>query len=121
MKGYFDSIPHDISEAAYIDGATPLAAFLKVVIPAARPQVIFLALTSFTGPWMDFIFTRLVLRSDAKKTLAVGLYEMINGRASDQYTMFAAGALLVAIPFTILFIVGQKSLLLSLAGTGGKE
>ena len=121
MKGYFDSIPHDISEAAYIDGATPLEAFLKVVIPAARPQVIFLALTSFTGPWMDFIFPRLVLRSDNKKTLAVGLYEMINGRASDQFTMFAAGALLVAIPFTILFVVGQKSLLLSLAGTGGKE
>jgi len=121
MKGYFDTIPHDIAEAAYIDGATPLGAFLKVVIPAAKPQIIFLALTSFTGPWMDFIFPRLVLRTDNRKTLAVGLFEMINGRAADHFTMFAAGALLVAVPFTILFVLGQKSLLQSLATTGGKE
>lgn len=121
MKGYFDTVPRDIAEAAYIDGATPLGAFLKVVVPAAKPQIVFLALTSFTGPWMDFIFPRLVLRTDNKKTLAVGLFEMINGRAADHFTMFAAGALLVAIPFTALFILGQKSLLQSLAGTGGKE
>lgn len=121
MKGYFDTVPRDIAEAAYIDGATPFGAFIKVVIPAARPQIIFLALTSFTGPWMDFIFPRLVLRTDNKKTLAVGLFEMINGRAADHFTMFAAGALLVAVPFTILFILGQKFLLQSLAGTGGKE
>lgn len=105
----------------YIDGATPLGAFIKVVVPAARPQIIFLALTSFTGPWMDFIFPRLVLRSDTKKTLAVGLFELINGKAADHFTMFAAGVLLVAIPFTVLFVLGQKSLLMSLAGTGGKE
>lgn len=121
MKGYFDTVPKDLSEAAYIDGATPLTAFLRVVLPSAKPQIVFLTLTSFTGPWMDFIFPRLVLRSDDKKTLAVGLYEMISGRANDNFTMFAAGALLVAIPFTILFVVGQKSLLQSLAGTGGKE
>ena len=59
--------------------------------------------------------------TDNKKTLAVGLFEMINGRAADHFTMFAAGALLVAVPFTILFILGQKFLLQSLAGTGGKE
>lgn len=121
MKGYFDTISKDIAEAAYIDGATPFTAFIKVVVPAAKPQIVFLGLTSFTGPWMDFIFPRLVLRSDNKKTLAVGLYEMINGRSNDKFTMFAAGALLVAVPFTILFMVGQKSLLQSLAGTGGKE
>ena len=121
MKGYFDTVPRDIAEAAYIDGATPFGAFLKVVVPAAKPQIVFLALTSFTGPWMDFIFPRLVLRADNKKTLAVGLFEMINGRAADHFTMFAAGALLVAVPFTILFVVGQRALLMSLAGTGGKE
>lgn len=121
MKGYFDTVPRDIAEAAYIDGATPFGAFLKVVVPAARPQIVFLALTSFTGPWMDFIFPRLVLRADNKKTLAVGLFEMINGCAADHFTMFAAGALLVAVPFTVLFVVGQRALLMSLAGTGGKE
>ena len=121
MKGYFDTVPKELAEAAYIDGATPFTAFLRVVLPAAKPQLIFLALTSFTGPWMDFIFPRLVLRSDSKKTLAVGLFEMINNRVADNFTMFAAGALLVAVPFTILFMAGQKSLIQSLAGTGGKE
>jgi len=121
MKGYFDTVPKDIAEAAYIDGATPFTAFVKVIVPSAKPQIVFLALTSFTGPWMDFIFPKLVLRSDEKKTLAVGLFEMINGRSADNFTMFAAGALLVAIPFTILFCTGQKTLIQSLAGTGGKE
>lgn len=121
MKGYFDTVPRDIAEAAYIDGATPFGAFIRVVVPAAKPQIVFLALTSFTGPWMDFIFPRLILRADDKKTLAVGLFDMINGRSADHFTMFAAGALLVAVPFTILFILGQKALLQSLAATGGKE
>ena len=121
MKGYFDTISKDIAEAAYIDGATPFEAFIKVIVPSAKPQIVFLSLTSFTGPWMDFIFPKLILRSDDKKTLAVGLYEMISGRSADKFTMFAAGALLVAVPFTILFVSGQKTLLQSLAGTGGKE
>lgn len=121
MKGYFDTMSKDIAEAAYIDGATPLTAFIRVIIPTARPQIVFLALTSFTGPWMDYIFPRLILRSDEKKTLAVGLFELINGRSNDNFTMFAAGALLVAVPFVLLFVNGQKSLLMSLAGTGGKE
>ncbi len=121
MKGYFDTMPNDIAEAAYIDGASPLSAYLRVILPTAKPQIIFLALTSFTGPWMDYIFPRLVLRTDDKKTLAVGLYEMISGRANDNFTMFAAGAILVAVPFTILFMAGQRTLLMSLAGTSGKE
>lgn len=121
MKGYFDTVPKELAEAAYIDGASPFTAFARVVLPAAKPQLVFLTLTSFTGPWMDFIFPRLVLRSDDKKTLAVGLYEMISGRAADNFTMFAAGALLVAVPFTVLFMLGQKALIQSLAGTGGKE
>ncbi len=121
MKGYFDTMPRDIAEAAYIDGASPLVAYLRVILPAAKPQIVFLTLTSFTGPWMDYIFPRMVLRSDDKKTLAVGLYEMISGRSNDNFTMFAAGAILVAVPFTIFFMAGQKTLLMSLAGTSGKE
>lgn len=121
MKGYFDTMPRDIAEAAYIDGASPLGAYLRVILPAARPQLVFLTLTSFTGPWMDYIFPRLILRSDDKKTLAVGLYEMISGRSNDNFTMFAAGAILVAVPFAMIFMAGQKSLLMSLAGTSGKE
>lgn len=121
MKGYFDTVSKDIAEAACVDGCTPFQTYTKIILPTVKPQIIFLALTSFTGPWMDFIFPRLVLRSDDKKTLAVGLFEMINGRSADNFTMFAAGALLVAIPFIILFVLEQKQLLISLAGTSGKE
>ena len=121
MKGYFDTMPKDIAEAAYIDGASPLGAYIRVILPAAKPQLVFLTLTSFTGPWMDYIFPRMVLRSDENKTLAVGLYEMISGRANDNFTLFAAGAILVAVPFALIFMAGQKSLLQSLAGTSGKE
>ena len=84
-------------------------------------MIMFLVLTSFTAPWMDFIFPRLILRSDTKKTLAVGLFELINGRANDNFTMFAAGAVLIAVPFAILFMVGQKFMLQSLAGDSVKE
>lgn len=122
MKGYFDTaVPKSIEEAARVDGASQITTFVKVVIPTVKPMIMFLSLSSFTAPWMDFIFPRLILRSDNKKTLAVGLFELINGRANDNFTMFAAGALLVAIPFAILFMAGQKFLLMSMAGEGIKE
>ncbi len=121
MKGYFDTVSKNVEEAARVDGANQLTTYLWIIVPIVKPMIMFLALTSFTGPWMDFIFPRLVLRSDDKKTLAVGLWELINGRAADNYTMFAAGALLIAVPFTILFMAGQKFLLHSLAGDGVKE
>ncbi|HKL86189.1 MAG TPA: sugar ABC transporter permease [Treponemataceae bacterium] len=121
MKGYFDTVSRNIDEAARVDGASPLTTYVRILVPMAKPMIMFLALTSFTGPWMDFIFPRLILRSDNKKTLALGLFELINGRANDNFTMFAAGALLVAIPFAILFMAGQKLMLQSLAGDGVKE
>ncbi|WP_041610607.1 sugar ABC transporter permease [Treponema brennaborense] len=121
MKGYFDTVSKNIEEAARVDGATPFVTYTRIILPSVRPMIMFLTLMSFTGPWMDFIFPRLVLRSDDKKTLAVGLFELINGRANDNFTMFAAGALLVAIPFAILFLAGQNVMLQSLAGDGVKE
>lgn len=121
MKGYFDTVSRNIEEAARVDGASQMTTYVKIILPMAKPMIMFLALTSFTGPWMDFIFPRLALRSDDKKTLAVGLFELINGRGADNFTMFAAGALLVAVPFAILFMAGQKFLLQSLAGEGVKE
>ena len=121
MKGYFDTVPKSIEEAARVDGAGSFTTYVKIVLPMVKPMIMFLALTSFTGPWMDFIFPRLILRSDEKKTLAPGLFELINGRANDNFTMFAAGALLVAVPFAVLFMVGQRFLLKSLAGDAVKE
>lgn len=121
MKGYFDTISRNIEEAARVDGASQFTTYTLIIIPMVKPMIMFMALTSFTGPWMDFIFPRLILRSDNKKTLALGLFELINGKANDNFTMFAAGALLVAIPFAVLFMSGQKFLLKSLAGDAVKE
>lgn len=110
VKGYFDGMPRSLEEAAKMDGAGHLTIFFRIMMPLSIPIMVFIAVTNFIGPWMDFILARLVLRSDANKTLAVGLFEMVTGRGNTEFTTFAAGAVLVAIPITILFMVLQKPL-----------
>jgi arabinogalactan oligomer/maltooligosaccharide transport system permease protein len=110
VKGYFDGLPRSLEEAAKIDGASDVKIFYKIMMPLSKPILIFIAVTNFIGPWMDFIFARLVLRSGEKKTLAVGLFEMVTGRGNSEFTTFAAGAVLVAVPITILFFMFQSQL-----------
>ena len=121
IKGYLDTVPRSLDEAARVDGAGYFRTFLKIILPIARPMVTFLAVTSFTGPWMDFILPRLLIKSDAKKTLAIGLFDMINGRERTNFTMFAAGAVLVAVPFMILFAINQQYMTQVLASGAVKE
>ena len=121
VKNYMDSIPKSYDEAARIDGASNFTVYRRIILPLAKPILTFLLITSFTGPWMDFIIPRLVLRSDKQFTLALGLFNMINGRAANNYTMFAAGALLIAVPFVVLFLAGQRSLMAALGPSGVKE
>ncbi|WP_052712188.1 sugar ABC transporter permease [Domibacillus indicus] len=120
VKGYFDGIPRSLEEAAKIDGASDVTIFYKIMMPLSKPILVFIAVTNFIGPWMDFIFARLVLRSDEKKTLAVGLFEMISGRANTEFTNFAAGAVLVALPITILFFIFQDQLVNGLKAGANK-
>ncbi|MFS0637889.1 sugar ABC transporter permease [Mesobacillus foraminis] len=120
VKGYFDGIPRSLEEAAKIDGASDVKIFYKIMMPLSKPILVFIAVTNFIGPWMDFIFARLVLRSDEKKTLAVGLFEMITGRANTEFTNFAAGAVLVAVPITILFFIFQDHLVNGLKAGANK-
>nr|WP_251026772.1 MULTISPECIES: sugar ABC transporter permease [unclassified Bacillus (in: firmicutes)] len=110
VKGYFDGFPKSLEEAAKIDGASHMTIFYKIMMPLSKPILVFVAVTNFIGPWMDFIFAKLVLRSDQKKTLAVGLFEMVTGRGNTEFTNFAAGAVLVAVPITILFFIFQDHL-----------
>ena len=121
IKGYLDTIPKSLDEAARVDGAGYFRTFLRIILPIARPMVIFLAVTSFTGPWMDFILPRLLLKADSNKTLAVGLFEMINGRERVAFSMFAAGAVLVAVPFMVLFAINQQYMTQVLASGAVKE
>ncbi|MCF6094270.1 sugar ABC transporter permease [Microaerobacter geothermalis] len=120
VKGYFDALPRSLEEAAKLDGAGNLTIFFKVMMPLSKPILVFVAVSNFIGPWMDFIFARLVLRSDEKKTLAVGLFEMVTGRGNTEFTTFAAGAVLVAVPITILFLLFQKHLVEGLKAGANK-
>jgi arabinogalactan oligomer / maltooligosaccharide transport system permease protein len=109
-KGYFDTIPKSIDEAAMIDGANKAQIFWYIILPLSRPIVIYTALTSFIGPWGDYIFASLMLGQNTDQyTVATGLFWMVSREAVTYYfTQFAAGAVIVAIPITLLFIFLQK-------------
>lgn len=120
VKSYIDTIPRSLDEAARIDGANHFRIFFRIIMPVAKPILTFLGITSFTGPWMDFIFPRMVLRSSENMTLALGLFGFVTDK-KNQFTNFAAGSLLVAIPFIICFIITQKQLVTSLGTAAVKE
>lgn len=120
VKGYLDGIPMSIDEAAYIDGCTKPQTFLKIVLPMAKPIITYCAVSQFMMPWMDYILPNILLSSDKSKTLAVGLYALINSSENSDFTVFAAGAILVAIPITIVFILFQKYLVQGVASGADK-
>ena len=121
VKSYMDNIPISLDEAARIDGASSFRIFVSIIFPQARPIVTFLAIASFTAPWMDFIIPTLVLRTADRLTLPLGLLRFVAERTAQDFTRFAAGSLLVAVPFIIYFIIMQKSIVTSLGGAGVKE
>ena len=109
-KGFFDTIPHALDEAAMLDGATKNQIFFKITLPMSKPIIVFTALTSFMSPWVDFIFASVIMKDNySKYTLAVGLFRMLERENIYEYfTRFCAGAVLVAIPITVLFIFFQR-------------
>ncbi len=120
MKSYVDTVPKALDEAARIDGANHFTIFFRVVMPILRPMIIFLAITSFTGPWMDYIYPKLLLGTPTKYTLGTGLITFIDG-TRIQFTTFAAGAVTVAISFVIFFVLSQKAMVTGLGGAAVKE
>lgn len=108
VKTYMDSIPASMEEAARIEGASGFEIFTKLVLPAARPITVFLAITSFTAPWVDFIFPKLLLRSRENKTVALGLYSIYSEQGD--FSTFCAGAIFVIIPFILFFLATQNML-----------
>lgn len=120
VKSYLDTIPKSLDESARIDGANHLRIFTTIIMPIAKPIIIFLGIASFTGPWMDFIFPKMVLRSADKQTLALGLFNFVTDK-KNEFTNFAAGAVIVAIPFIIFFVFSQKAMVTSLGGAAVKE
>ena len=119
-KGYFDGIPDSLDESAKIDGASNLFIFAKIILPLARPIITLVALTNFMGPWFDFIFPQIILKSSDKKTLAMGLFEWVQKQQNTSFTRFAAGSILVALPITLLYVYLQKHIVAGLASGATK-
>lgn len=109
-KGFFDTIPKAVDEAAWIDGATKWQVFTKITIPLSKPIIVYTVLTSFMAPWIDFIFSSYFLGTERSKyTVAVGLWNMVERDYVNTYfTRFAAGAVIVSIPIALVFIVMQR-------------
>ena len=117
-KGFFDTIPKAIDEAAIIDGCTRWQVFTKVIIPLSKPIIVQTIIQAFMAPWMDFIFARVIAGSEPQYyTVAVGLWNMLTKEnITNYYTRFAAGAVIVSIPIAILFCSVQKYYMESNAG-----
>nr|WP_066718350.1 sugar ABC transporter permease [Clostridium sp. Marseille-P299] len=118
-KGFFDTIPKAIDEAAMIDGATRWHVFTRITIPLSKPIIVYTILTSFMAPWVDFIFAKVIMGDNYKNyTVALGLWTMLQKEyIQTWYTRFAAGAVCVSIPIALLFIVMQKYYVEGLSGS----
>lgn len=109
-KGFFDTIPKTIDEAAYIDGASKWETFIHITLPMSKPIITHTLLTAFMGPWTDYIFAKVILGQDTKYyTIAIGLWTMLEKEYINTYfTQFYAGCVLISIPISILFLLTQK-------------
>ena len=109
-KGFFDTIPRALDEAAIVDGASQNLIFWKVILPLSKPIIIYTILTAFLAPWVDFIFVSVIMKDNYNNyTIALGLYQMLSRENIYNYfTQFCAGAVVIAIPITLLFIFMQR-------------
>ena len=110
IKGFFDTVSKSLDEAAMIDGATRAQIFVKVILPLAKPIVIYAILTSFMGPWGDFIFASFIAGSAMNGwNVAVGLNKWLSNEfIAKHYTHFCAGGVVVSVPVVILFLMLQR-------------
>ena len=118
-KGFFDLIPKSLDEAAYIDGATKWDTFWHVTVPLSKPIITYTLLTAFMGPWVDYIFAKVILGQDIEHyTIAIGLWTMLEKEYVEYYyTQFYAGCVLISIPIAILFLLTQKCYVESMGGS----
>ena len=109
-KGFFDTIPKSLDEAARIDGASRLQVLTRIILPLSKPIVIYTILTAFMAPWGDFVFARLVSMNNSQGlNVAVGLNNWLNAdQIGNHFTLFCAGGVVVALPVALLFIFLQK-------------
>lgn len=104
MKGYMDTIPRDIDESAHVDGATDWQIFWKLILPLLRPILVVIGILSFIGTYGDFIVARTLLKTTELYTVMVGLQIYTSGMFSQKWGIFAAGALISALPIMIIYL-----------------
>jgi arabinogalactan oligomer / maltooligosaccharide transport system permease protein len=108
MKGFFDTIPAELDESARVDGASPAQVFWGVVLPLAAPVLAVIALISFVTTLNEFAIANVILQTQTKFTLPVGLFQYINQAYSEHWGPFAAGVLIAAVPVGLLFVFLQR-------------
>ena len=110
-KGFFDTVPRAMEEAAILDGASQPIVFWKIILPLAKPIIVYTVLTSFISPWCDFIFVNTIISDRELYTVSLGLYKMINAEKNsfnDNFTVFCAGAFVVGAIIVTLFMSMQR-------------
>lgn len=111
LKGFFDTIPVSLREAARLEGASEATIFTKIIIPLSKPMIVYTIINAFLNPWMDFVMARIMIKSkdSADWTVAIGLYNLLQrSLIGDYFAIFCAGGVMIAIPISILFVIMQK-------------
>jgi ABC-type maltose transport system permease subunit len=110
VKGYMDTIPRDIDESAHVDGANDWQVFTKLILPLMRPILVTIGILSFIGTYGDFLMARVLLNDSSKYTLMVGLQLFTSGQFDKKWGVFAAGALIGALPIMLLYFLLQDQI-----------
>ena len=110
MKGYLDTVPHDIDESAMVEGASDWQIFTKLILPLLRPILIVIAIINYIGTYGEFILARVLLKGNDQYTLMVGLQVFAGAQFEHRWGVFAAGALLGALPIMIIYLILQDQI-----------
>lgn len=110
-KGFFDTVSPSLREAAWVEGANEWVVFRRIILPLARPIVVYTVISSFLYPWMDFVYASLIMSSGvaADKTVALGLFSLVDKTNRNRYfAQFCAAGVIVSLPISVLFIIMQR-------------
>lgn len=120
LKGYYDTIPRSLEEAALVDGTSLLGAFFRIILPLSTPALAIAFLFNFTMAWNEFLVARVVLQKSEMYTWTLGLFEL-QGQYITQWGMFCAASIMITIPVLLLFMYSSKWLIsgLTLGGVKG--
>lgn len=116
MKGFLDTIPRSLEEAAMLDGATRVQCVTKIIMPLARPMIGLILLFGFNAPFGDYMLSKILITDPGKYTLALGIYQSIFSQATTDYAMFAAASILSSLPIAVVYMALQKVIINGLGG-----